>query len=191
MKTIFTLMLSTVLLLSSVISFADDITGDNYWTVGVNQLTLGEKTSVAGEELDFSMLNFAIGHRFNRFISAEASMSWWILQHHMPGDELSDGTEIALDRANGLGLRFDTPKYKKLSGFANVSFNMVHFDVVGSDNMHDSGLGYAAGLQYEVKGGAIFAKYVVLLDNENDDPDEPSFEDLTGMGIGYKLDMPW
>lgn len=56
---------------------------------------------------------------------------------------------------------------------------------------HDSGVGYSGGLGYDIPSGAVFVRYAVLMDNENDDPAEIQFEDLTSMSIGYKWDLPF
>ena len=117
---------------------------------------------------------------------------WWQLNHKTEPDPLAGGQEINFESGVGVSLRGDFPIFRKLNGFAQASFNMLDFDLVGqSPNGHDSGFGYSTGLEYDVKQGAVFVRYAVLLDNENDDPNEFQVEDFTSIGIGYKWDLPF
>lgn len=167
------------------------VRGDNYWIVELGQATLGEDGTFE-EELEEAYANMAFGYRFNSYISAEANMWWWQLNKRTEPDPLSDGLQINFDSGVGLSLRGDFPIFKKLSGFAQASFNMLNFDLVGqSPDGHDSGLGYSAGLEYDVKQGAVFVRYSVLLDNENDDLAEFQVEDFSSVGVGYKWDLPF
>jgi hypothetical protein len=191
MKNIFGLLLVITAVLQTSLVQADSFRGDNYWIVGVDQLTFGEDGTFGADELSMPSMNFAFGHRFNRFLSAEVNMSWWMINHHIASDELSSGTEILMDKAQGVSLRLDFPLYKRLGGFSQISYNLVHVTIVGSGNFHDDGLGYSGGLEYKLKRGAVFARYAVILDNENDDPAEPSLEDFTALGLGYKMDLPF
>ncbi len=189
MKKQIILLIGVCLFSFATVVHADEISGDNYWSVSLDQLTLGGDDS--SDDLDMNSVNFAFGHRFNRFISAEANMSWWMLNHHMPGDELPNGNDINMDSAQGLSLRFDAPRYKRLGAYAQLSYNIVHFDVKGGKNLNDNGIGYSAGLEYQVWNGSVFARYAQILENDNDDPNDPSVEDLTALGLGYKLDLPF
>lgn len=170
------------------------VRGDNYWMVEFGQATLGEDgTFVGADEVDDIYANFAFGYRFNTYLSAEANMWWWQLNHKTKPDALSTtGQKINFDSGVGFSLRGDLPIWKKLSGFTQVSFNMLNFDLVGQrPNGHDSGLGYSAGLEYKVKQGALYVRYAMLLDNENDDLADFQVEDFTSMGIGYKWNLPF
>ena len=189
MKNLFTLLFSVFTVVASV-GQADSVTNDNYWLVEAQQVSFGEDATFSGEdEISMPSVNFAFGHRFNRFLSVEANMYWWMVNHHIASEELEDGTELGVDKGQGLSMRLDFPIYKKVSGFSQLSYNFIHLHVVGSGNQHDDGIGYSAGLGYKVKKGDIYLRYAVLLDNENDDPKEISFEDLNAIGIGYKLDL--
>lgn len=169
------------------------VRGDNYWIAEFGKATLGEDGTFVGEdELDDIYANLAFGYRFNHYLSAEANLWWWQLNHKTTPDKLSTGQQINFDSGVGFSLRGDVPIWKKLSGFAQISFNMLDFDLVGQKpNGHDSGLGYSAGLEYDVKQGALFIRYAMLLDNENDDPADFQVEDFSSMGIGYKWDLPF
>lgn len=171
----------------------DSVRGDNYWIAEFGQATFGEDaTFPTADEVDDIYASFAFGYRFNTYISAEANLWWWQLNHKTEPDPLSSTAQkINFDSGTGVSLRGDFPIYKKLSGFAQVSFNMLNIDLKGQDkNGHDSGLGYSGGLEYDLKQGAVFFRYAVLLDNEYD-PNEFKIEDLTSMGVGYKWDLPF
>jgi hypothetical protein len=197
-KIIFIFALTCMPLLSSFL-FADNgsVRGDNYWSVELGQATFGEDATFPGsEELDDIYSNFAFGYRINNYLSAEANMYWWQINHKTEPDPIEvNGVEVGevnFESGVGVSLRGDFPIYKKLSGFALVSFNMLNFDFPGQKpDGHDSGVGYSGGLEFDFKNGAVFTRYSVLLDNENDDDDDFQVEDFTSVGLGYRWNLPF
>jgi hypothetical protein len=182
---------------TSLMADNKSVRGDNYWIVELGQATLGEDGTYPGaDEMDDIYANLAFGYRYNTYLSAEANLWWWQLNHITTPDALSggqsEGQKVNFSSGVGISLRGDMPIWKKLGAFAQVSFNMLNFDLVGQKpNGHDSGFGYSGGLQYEVKQGSVFVRYAVLLDNETDDPDDFQAEDFTSIGVGYKWDLPF
>jgi len=170
----------------------NSVKGDNYWIVSLDQLTFGEDATFPGEDdHEQTSVNFAFGYRINNYLSAEANMSWWQVNKFFY-EELSTGVELAMVSAQGISLRLDVPLVSRLSAYGQASYNLVRIDIRGPGTIHDKGFGYSGGLQYKVKNGAVFVRYAMILDNENDPADtDRTIEDLTAMGIGYKMDLPF
>lgn len=157
----------------------------NYWQVQYNNATLGEDAA----ETTFGMMDFTYGWSFHKNLSAEANMIWSAVNRSLLPED--DGVNV--DSGVGASLRAHVNLIPKLEAYTTVSYNIIHIHAEEANDLSDKGIGYGAGMAYELPYGSVFAEFSSILDNEVDKSDplnlDENIENLSAAGIGFRFDM--